>query len=49
MRQIRELERNLRLSDDVRQKLIKLRRQRIQEIMKKGIQLMRSVGIRQTA
>ena len=49
LRQIRELERNLRLSDDVRQKLIKLRRQRIQEIMKKGIQLMRSVGIRQTA
>jgi len=49
LRQIRELERNLRLSDDVRQKLIKLRRERIQEIMKKGIQLMRSVGIRQTA
>jgi len=49
LRQIKELERNLRLSDDVRQKLIKLRRERIQEIMKKGIQLMRSVGIRQTA
>ena len=49
LRQIKELERNLRLSDDVRQKLIKLRRERIQEIMRKGIQLMRSVGIRQTA
>jgi hypothetical protein len=49
LRQIRELERNLRIPDETRTKLIKLRRDRIQEIMKKGIQLMRSVGIRKTA
>ena len=49
LRQIRELERNLRIPDDVRKRLIKLRTERIQEIMKKGILLMRSVGIRKTA
>ena len=49
LRQIKELERNLRIPEETRKKLIKLRRERIQEIMKKGIQLMRSVGIRKTA
>ena len=46
LRQIKELERNLQIPEETRKKLVKLRRERIDELMKKGIYLMRQVGIK---
>ena len=47
LRQIRELERNLRIPDETRTKLIKLRTEKIQELMRKGVVLMREVGLKE--
>lgn len=47
LRQIRELERNLRIPDDTRRKLIRLRTEKIQELMRKGVVLMREVGLKE--
>ena len=47
LRQIRELERNLRIPDDTRKKLIRLRTEKIQELMRKGVVLMREVGLKE--
>ena len=47
LRQIRELERNLRIPDETRTKLIKLRTEKIQGLMKTGVVLMRQVGLKE--
>ena len=47
LRQIRELERNLRIPDETRKKLIRLRTEKIQELMRKGVVLMREVGLKE--
>ena len=47
-RQIREIERNPRLNEELKKRLIKLRRDRINDLMRRGLILMRSVGYKET-
>jgi hypothetical protein len=47
-RQIRELERNPRLEEKLKRNLIKIRRERINDLMRRGLILMRSVGLKET-
>ena len=49
LRQIRELERNVRLDETTRKNLIRIRRERINDLMRRGLILMRSVGFREAS
>ena len=46
LRQIREIERNPRIEDKLKRNLIRIRRQRINDLMRRGLILMRSAGFR---
>ena len=49
LRQIREIERNPRLDEKVIKNLIKIRRDRINDLMRRGLILMRSAGFREAS
>lgn len=49
LRQIRELERNPRIEDKVKRNLIRIRRDRINDLMRRGLILMRSAGFREAS
>ena len=49
LRQIREIERNPRIEDKLKRNLIKIRRQRINDLMRRGLILMRSAGFREAS
>ena len=49
LRQIREIERNPRLDEKVIKNLIKIRRDRINDHMRRGLILMRSAGFREAS
>jgi predicted RNA polymerase sigma factor len=43
-RQIKEIERNPRIPEETKKKIIRIRRQKINELQQRGLILMRSVG-----
>ena len=49
LRQIREVERNPRIEDKLKRNLIRIRRQRINDLMRRGLILMRSAGFREAS
>ena len=49
LRQIKEIERNPRIEDKVRSNLIRIRRERINDLMRRGLILMRSAGFREAS
>ena len=49
LRQIKEIERNPRIEDKVKRNLIRIRRDRINDLMRRGLILMRSAGFREAS
>ena len=49
LRQIKEIERNPRIDETMKKNLIRIRRDRINDLMRRGLILMRSAGFREAS